>query len=238
LKKIVAITALVLLTALGLAYWYFSDRGRWTTEADYTGLDRHFSEGALISPHDPSVSLQFDPAFEYLGGQKFVLYGVADAEQHFLVEKNSGGALNSLYWIQFEAYLPDNDYRYDYKDSPSRMQLDEMEFYLDSSFVDANPANRRRGSDGSLARQFLALKDLVLPQHFSYARLVYLTDPSRRKELMVIFIEDLGPGGLTAASLSEGGEHADRHDELMQQFLERIRQTMTVQAGPSGEPNT
>jgi hypothetical protein len=32
LKKTVELTALVLLTALGLAYWYFSDRGRWTTE--------------------------------------------------------------------------------------------------------------------------------------------------------------------------------------------------------------
>ena len=183
----------------------------------------------LVSDIDPAAILRFDPAYRYLGGQRFVLYGVADAEQHFFVQTNADDQLKSVYWVQYEAYLPNKPYSYDYDDSPLRMSLGDFEFFADTTVVEVDPNRQlRRGSDGALARQFLASKGYVYPSDFAYARLVYLTDESRRKELMIIFIDDLAAYGLTAAELGEGGASASRWPRIEKAHLGRIRHTLTL----------
>ena len=136
--------------------------------------------------------------------------------------------MKSFFWVQFEEYLPDNSYQYDYEDSPARLQLNDYNFYLDTAAVRSNPKNRRRGSDGSLARQFLQSKGYAIPEEFTYARLVHLTDASRRKELMIIFIENLAQLGVSAPDLHEEGKDAHRWFEIEKKHLEKIRSTLTL----------
>ncbi len=50
----------------------------------------------------------------------------------------------------------------------------------------------------------------------------------RRKELMIIFIEDLESLGFSAAELQEGGAEASHWPEVEQAHLDRIRNTLTV----------
>ena len=204
------------------------DRGRLTTNPVYTSLSRSVSDNELFSPRDPSVVMRFGPSFRYIGGQKFVLYGLADTEQHFFVETTADNKLQSLYWIQFEAYLPDNTYQYDYEDSPARLRLNDYDFYLDTAAVHSNPKKRRPGSDGSLAREFVLGKGYTFPEEFAYARLVHLTDASRRKELMIIFIDNLARLALTASDLNEDGKEARRWPEIEKKHLEKIRRTLTL----------
>ncbi len=225
-KKLILIIGVLAVTSVAIAYWYFSDRGRFTTEPEITGLSRTVIANDLISDHDPAVILRFDPAYRHLGGQKFILYGVADTEQHFFVETTNDNKLKSLYWVQYEAYLPGKSYTYDYDDSPLRVTLGDYEFYTDTDVVEFDPhRKRRRGTDGGMARQFLASKGYSLPNDWAYARLVYLTDESRQKELMIIFIDDLLPQGLTAAELQDNDT---RWSEVEQAHLDRIRSTLTV----------
>ncbi len=230
MRKIIWVSVpLVLVAAAALVHLYFSDRGRWTTEAEYTGLARSVSENDLVSPEDPEVVMRFGPSFRHLGGQKFVLYGVADTEQHFFVETTADDELQSLYWIQFEAYLPDNSYRYDYEDSPARLNLDGFDFYVDTAAVQSDPdRKRKRGTDGARAREFLKSKGYTIPPNYAYARLVYLTDESRRKELLVIFIDNLDPLGLKGSDLQDGGKAEQRWPEIEQKHLEKIRSTLTL----------
>lgn len=229
LKKVVLIVALTVIAGVALTHWYFSDRGRFTTEPQFTGLGRTVSGNDLISDHDPAVILRFDPAFRHIGGQKFILYGVADTEQHFFVETAADDALQSVYWVQYEAYLPDKSYTYDYDDSPLRVTLNDYEFYTDTAVVEFDPDKKRaRGTDGAMARQFLANKGYVFPRDFAYARLVYLTDESRQKELLIIFIDDLSSQGFSAAALQEGGADASRWPDVEQAHLDRIRNTLAV----------
>lgn len=227
-RKIVIAVLLLAVVGAVLTQRYFSDRGRWTTEPQFTGLARSVSANELTSERDPAVVMRFDPAYQYVGGQKFVLYGVADAEQHFFVETDQAGKLQRVFWIQFEGFLADNSYRYDYDDSPRRLTIGELEFYVDTAPVVADPSKRRRGSDGSLARQFLADKGYSLPQEYAYARLVHLTDESRRKELMIIFVDDLGAAGTSAADLAAGGSDAGRWPAVAQATLDRIVGAMTL----------
>lgn len=234
LKKAVLIAVVMVVVAMAYTHWFYSDRGRFTTEPEYTDLDRTLSGNDLISDHDPAVILRFGPTFRHIGGQKFILYGVADTEQHFFVETTPDDKLKSVYWVQYEAYLPDNYYSYDYEDSPLRVTLDDYEFYTDTAAVTFDPDKKRaRGTDGALARQLLASKGYVFPNNFAYARLVYLTDESRRKELMIIFIadlviDDLESHGFSAAELVEGGAEASRWPEVERAHLDRIKNTLTV----------
>ena len=176
--------------------------------------------------------MRFDPSLRYLGGQRFVLYGVADTEQYFFAridESEDPDRLTALYWIQFEAYRPDNNYRYDYDDSPGRMEMGGYDFYVDTAPVRTDPSRRRRGTDGSLMRRFLAERGYAPPQEFFYVRAVHLTDASRRKELMVIYLDDLAPTGESASDLRPEGSAADRWPAIERDFLEIFEAGMTLE---------
>jgi len=229
MKKTILIVAVIIIAALAIAHWYFSDRGRFTTEPVYAGLARSVSGRDLISNSDPAAILRFDPAFRHVGGQKFILYGVADTEQHFFVETTADDTLKSVYWVQYEAYLPDKPYTYDYDDSPLRLNLGDYEFFTDTAVGEFDPSIKRRpGTDGAMARQFLASKGYMYPADYIYARLVYLTDESRQKELMIIFIEDLASYGFNASELEDGGSSESLWPDVEQTLLDRITNTLTV----------
>ncbi len=239
MRKIVWIGVAVLVAAVVGAHLYFADRGRFTTAPERSGLLRSVSDQDLISDRDPPIVLRFAPQYRYLGGQKFVLYGVADTEQHFFVEAGEDGRLVSFYWVQYEAYLPGKRYRYDYDDSPLRTTLGGIEFYTDFEVVAVDPdRKRRRGTDGALMREFLAAEGYSLPDEFAYARLVYLTDATRKKELMIIFIDDLVRYGVDAATLEEEAGGGERRRAVERQHLERIEATLDVLPGPAGSVST
>ena len=85
MKKTILIVLSLLVTSGGLAHGYFSDRGGFTTEPVFKDLGRSVTGNDLISIYDPGLILHVDQSFRYIGGQKFVLYGVADTEQHFFI---------------------------------------------------------------------------------------------------------------------------------------------------------
>ena len=82
--------------------------------ADQGKLERQVHGQVLTSGSNPAVQITFDQRFKYAGGQSFILYGVAEAEQHFFVQAGAGGKIERFYWLQFEHYLPNNQHQYDY----------------------------------------------------------------------------------------------------------------------------
>lgn len=189
----------------------------------------------LTSGGAPRVRIKFDKAFKYAGGQSFVLYDVADAEQHFFVDADRRGHVRRLYWVQFEGYLPDNQHTYNYT-SRNVVRIGGLDFIADSQARHipapdpseaARPADKI--SDGERARAFLAAKGYSLASGEAlWQRLVHLTDASKRSELMIIYLEDLGGTGVTAADLSEGGREAARWESVSKALLERARKGMSI----------
>lgn len=210
--------ALVILAGGAAAYWHFSNPGRLTTDPQFDGLLRTVTGNELTSPQFPQATLRFDPAFRYIGGQKFVLYGTADVEQHFFVQTTDDDVLKSVYWIQYEGYLPDKPYQYDYSNSPLRVNIDGYEFYTDTAAGQPAPDIAvRRGSDGALARRLLRREGYALPQHVAYARLVHLMD-GRRKELLIIFFD----------TVAEEDTTDDRAAATQERHLERLKATLSL----------
>jgi hypothetical protein len=182
----------------------------------------------LTSTEKPTIRLEFDKGFKYVGTQDFILYDVARAEQHFFVDADKDGRIKRMYWVQFEGYLPSNTNSYRYRVNKT-ITLGGLEFIADAYVrnVKANPG--RPDSDGSRARAFLESKgyrmasDEVLSQ-----RLVHLIGEAKRDELMIIYMEDLNALGLTAADLAAGGRAAAQWEEVAKGLLERAAKGMKI----------
>jgi hypothetical protein len=181
----------------------------------------------LTSPAKPAVRIKFDKAFKYAGTQSFVLYDVANAEQHFFVDADKQGRIRRLYWVQFEGYLPNNTHSYRYN-ATKTVNLGGLDF-----IADAYPRNRkanpaRPDSDGSRAQAFLESKGYRLGDEVLSQRLVHLIDEAKRNELMVIYLEDLSALGFTAADLVPGGKAAAKWRDLSQELLDRAVNGMQI----------
>ncbi len=186
-----------------------------------TAQTRTVKDRTLTSPQMPAVRLEFSEPFKYAGGHSFILYEVANAEQHFFVDADKDGGIKRMYWIQFEGYLPGNTHTYDYK-SAKTVNIGGLDFFADAFArnIKGNPG--RPDSDGNRARAFLASRnyrlgsDEVLSQ-----RLVHLVDKEKRNELMIIYLEDLSEMKLTAADLAKGGKAASQWEAISKGLLER-----------------
>lgn len=181
----------------------------------------------LTSTTTPAVKLTFAKGFKYAGTQSFILYNVANAEQHFFVDADEQGRVRRLYWVQFEGYLPSNTHTYRYQ-AKKTVTLGGLEFIADGNVRNLK-AGGRPDSDGSRAQKFLKDKgyrmasDDVLAQ-----RLVHLTDATKRNELMIIYMEDLSLLHLTAADLAPGGKAAAQRDAILQGLLDRAVKGLDV----------
>lgn len=190
---------------------------------------RRVAGRTLVSDARPAARLKFDKAFKYVGAQSFILYDVARAEQHFFVDADERGRIRRMYWIQFEGYLPSNTHTYDYSGVKEKVSLGGFEFLTDAVAVNMARAPARPDSDGARARAFLEGKGYRMAgDDLMWRRLVHFPDESKRDELMIIYLEDLGGMGLTAADLTGEGGAAARWPEISRQLLKRATKGIKV----------
>jgi hypothetical protein len=188
---------------------------------------RRVSGQTLTSTQLPAVRIKFDKAFKYAGNQSFILYDVANAEQHFFVDADQQGRIKRMYWVQFEGYLPSNTHTYDYK--AKTVDVGGLTFFADTQARNISGNQGRADSDGSRARTFLESKGYRMASNeVLWQRLVHMVDRSNRNELMIIYLEDLSPMGLTASDLARGGAAAARWDELAKDLLDRAISGMSI----------
>jgi hypothetical protein len=67
----------------------------------------------------------------------------------------------------------------------------------------------------------LTAKGYRLPAEAMSQRFVHLTDETKRKELMIIYAEDLALAGYTLADIGKGGKAADKWPEIQNALRER-----------------
>jgi len=187
----------------------------------------------IESNHDPVARLRFARDFKYAGGQRFVLYGVAEAEQHFFVDADASGTIRRFYWVQFEHYLPGTSGSYTYL--PRQLvKIGPFDFIADTKvFVDygktvLNP-NSREDSDQALAGRLLRRKGYEPPIAAARTRMFYLPDSTGRAELMVIFVEALSPADIAGRELPVEGAAQDRWPELADRVVRDAKHGLTIQ---------
>ena len=221
MRKTIIVAALVLISAIAMS-----------------GQDAKLREvkGQTIKSKDiPPVELTFGKDFKYVGGHKFVLYNVANAEQHFFVDADKDGRVRRMYWVQFEGYLPTNDKTYDYKGTKS-VNIGGIDFIADTYArnIKANPG--RPDGDAAMGRAFLESKgyrlasDEVISQ-----RLLYFIGEKRRDELMIIYVEDMSGLGLTSADVAKGGNAEAKFGEIADALLARTQRDLKIKLTSTGK---
>lgn len=194
-------------------------------------LSRKVKGQKLISGQLPAVQLKFDKAFKYAGGQSFILYDVANAEQHFFVDADNTGSIKRFYWVQFEGYLPSNTHTYRYKVNKT-VDIGGLTFIADASARNIKVNTGRPDSDGSRAQTFLQSKGYrMASDEILLQRLLHMVDEAKRNELMIIYMEDLSGMRLTAADLGKDGKAAARWDEISKGLLDRAVKGIKVSRG-------
>lgn len=154
----------------------------------------------------PLHAIEVAPAFAYVGGQRFILGGSADAEQHLFVAADTSRAVQRLYWIQIEELLPTRPGSYDYS-ADSTVSVQGFSLAVNFRTYTTPPA---AGSDRARAFALVAGHRYQMPEGATRVRLVYLPDASARREIMIIYLESLHAGptdvGAQAALLSRAGK--------------------------------
>ena len=184
--------------------------------------ERRVRGNVITSERDPNVRLELPKSVSYVGSDRWTLYGVADCEIHVFVEADQQNTVQRLYWVQFEAYLPSRpELRYGYSFSRTA-RLDGLDFDVRARFG-SNEESPKVGSDLERVRALIRTRGYQLPQEMMNVRLVHLPDKERRKELMIIYAEDLKPAGFTVAELLPGGKAQGHWHAIENNLIERAK---------------
>ena len=190
--------------------------------------ERNVDGHAIISERDPRARIVLPQSLEYVGADRFVLYGIADCELHAFVDSDAQKNVQQLYWVQFESYLPSKPDLHHTYDSPRHTTIGGLDFYVDT-WVRAGSDKTTPGSDLEHIQTLLRAKKYRLPAGMMSVRLVHLLDKAKRKELMIIYSEDVAPTGFTAADLHEGGRARDRWPMIEKGLIERAEENVQIE---------
>lgn len=182
------------------------------------------TKGRVESAMQPQIRLDIDSALSYVGSQRWILYNVAQAEQHLYVQRSPTGVQRFL-WIQFEEYIPSSNGKYDYSRS-APISAFGRELRTDKRFSTTPTTESRPESDGAYARRMLRDNGITLPTHMLYERFIYLPDSTGRRELMVIYAEEIGFAGASPADTLPASKV--RLDALLAEHERRGLKTFTI----------
>jgi hypothetical protein len=100
------------------------------------------------------------------------------------------------------------------------------------TWVRSKDEQTQQGSDRQHIEELIRSKGFHIPAAMMYVRLVHLLDERKRKELMIIYGEDLNPTGLSAADLSQGGKAFGQWPAIEKGLLGRAEKKIAIQQTP------
>ena len=195
--------------------------------AQRNGPERKVEGNVITSRHDPDVRIELPKSVQYVGADRWVLYDIADCELHAFVEADGQKNVQRLYWVQFEGYVPTKPELKHTYDSPRHATMGGLDFYVDT-WVRRKDAETQKGSDREHIEALIGAKGYKMPEGMMDVRLVHLLDEQKRKELMVIYGEDVSNTGFTATDLSEGGRAFSRWPVIENALIERAKSKITI----------
>lgn len=132
----------------------------------------------------------------------------------------------SLYWVQFERFLPSSEGAYRYADDWVA-DIGGLDFICDArAYAGYDGLNRDPESDGAYAQRLLEQRGYAFPEAAVRLRGIHLPTPDRRSELMIIHAV-----GWNASELPEGSDEGlllEEGSELARKTFESAVSGMTL----------
>jgi hypothetical protein len=190
--------------------------------------ERRVEGHTITSEHDPKLLIRLSESVRYVGADRWVLYGIADCELHAFAKADEHKNVQELYWVQFEGYIPSRPDLHHKYDSPRHATIGDLDFYVDT-WPRSNGEKTEPGSDREHIDALIRAKGYKIPSNMMCARLVHLLDPEKRKELMIIYGEDLTSSGFTAADLRQGGKAHGQWPAFENGLIERAKTKIVLE---------
>jgi hypothetical protein len=189
--------------------------------------ERKVERNVITSVREPRVRIRLPKSVQYVGADRWVLYDIADCELHAFVDADRRKNVRRLYWVQFEGYLPTRPELAHQYDSPHHAQIGGLDFYVDT-WAESNDAQEKPGSDSEHIEALIRTKGYKLPAGMMCVRLVHLLEEQKRRELMIIYGEEVAPTGYTAADLRKGGKAHDRWPTIQNDLIARGEKKISI----------
>lgn len=198
-----------------------------------TLLPQRAVDGSVVtSQSDPAARIAVPSTATYVGAVRFVLFGSADCEIHLFAEADAAKRVRRLYWVQFEAYLPEHPaLKYSPSTSYSPLQMSGLPFYQRARFGQSSESVRP-GSDAEQAYLLLKANGYTLPAetvNVTYKH--FFAD--MRKELLLMVIEDMALSGTTFTQLIQGGAVQPSWAPIAEQLMTRASKVFLVEQQPT-----
>lgn len=162
--------------------------------------ERRIVENTVVSEHDPALAIRVDPELAYLGRHAIRIRDVAAGERIVFVE-HSAGDVKRMLILQYEGFLPgiDEQYRYNLSNSPVVAGYP----FRSNAFAFDLAISRRQNPGGESVdtARFLEAKGLTFPNIWMMWRSLTVTDPARRNELIIFYVEAPENEQLTIADI-------------------------------------
>lgn len=177
--------------------------------------ERGVENNIIFSADMPRIRIRVSDTFEYVGRLDYILSNVAHVTSFHFVEADAQKRIQRSFMVQFEGYLPDNTYSYNYP-SQERVRLGDHEYIYDVMAADmVAAAESRPGSDMEHNQQLLIEKgyQIDILRTAVRERYVRLLGDAQRDEILFIYTEDL----------SRLGHKAEGYQTLGDDYLPEVK---------------
>jgi hypothetical protein len=181
----------------------------------------------LTSERDPKIRIKLPSSVQYVGADRWPLFDLADCELHVFVEATAQKRVHRLYWLQFEAYLPSRPELHHTYPFAKTEKLSGLLFDVRARFGASSEAPKP-GSDLEHVQALLRATGYQLPEAMMNVRFVHLFDEQKRKELMIIYAEDLASTGFTVEDLLPTGKHSAQWPSLEAILIQRAKNALDL----------
>jgi hypothetical protein len=184
----------------------------------------------IVSADLPPLKLKVADEIGYVGRLQINLYGLADADIFVFAEAGEERKFKRLIIVQFEGYLDTNTYTYNYA-MQGNVVLGEHEYMYDDYVAHSADIEQRPDSDGAQVMKLLRENGYERPDDTIRRRYVRLLGEDRRKEILIIYMEDLKPLGYTTSDLTTDGWLPPEHAAVGEALHKRAQEGFTVLEG-------
>lgn len=183
---------------------------------------------------DPSAQIEVLPDATYVGAVRFTLFGTADCEIHLFADADASKRVRRLYWVQFEAYLPEHPtLRYSPTSSYTPLDLSGLPFYQRARFG-SSADTPRPGSDAEQAYLLLKQHGYSLPAETVNVTYKHFFG-DMRKEVLLMVIEDMALSGTAFAQLVQDGVVQPSWGPIADQLKARAAKVFVIRGQTTGK---
>lgn len=236
---------LLVLFGLSLLSLHCGQQGTDATKSVEEQPSTRYVEGnRIISTELPEIEIEVGGEFSYVGNFDFEILvnsdeypkelqgkAVAAGERFVFAAVEGNRAIKKLFIVQFEGFLAENDFVYNYNFDRAEYIGDNKYrhntwFYDSKKLAQENPNN-----EGAKTRAFLQEKGFQLEDEFMMSRFVGLASEDRKHEIIIFHLEMLKK--TTGYSLDEYENSISREEAgtIREALVERSRNSFKIIKG-------